>query len=90
LFAARRHRIDERFLVLFEFYNWQRVNRLALHRRSSQLAAHWQLHPLEAPNAALGVSIGAVKAKVFHGRKKLREALKLYDHLPQLKRSSQP
>lgn len=27
---------------------------------------------------ALGVSIGAVKARVFHGRKKLREALKLY------------
>ena len=27
---------------------------------------------------ALGLSIGAVKTRVFHGRKKLREALKLY------------
>jgi hypothetical protein len=55
-----------------------------------EFAAHWQLRPLEALNRVLGVSIGAVKASVFHGRKKLREALKLYDHLPQLKPSSQP
>lgn len=27
---------------------------------------------------AMGLSVGAVKARVFHGRKKLREALKLY------------
>jgi len=46
-------------------------------RKAIQLREFGELSTGETAQV-MGLSVGAVKARVFHGRRKLREALKLY------------
>ena len=70
---------ENRYLLLEQ----NRIVSLAVKRLNPRTRKAIELRELgefstEETARALGLSIGAVKTRVFHGRRKLREALKLY------------